>query len=92
MQALPRQIQWFFKKFAANGYAFEYKDADAEINREEARANNRLLSSAIVAVGCLLTAGMLMNVAYEFQSKPARAWRFCSSYSPLFSSGGSPEK
>jgi ubiquinone biosynthesis protein len=42
-QMLPRQLHWFFKRFAANGYALEVKDSGAEQNRAQSEKNNRAL-------------------------------------------------
>jgi hypothetical protein len=72
LQAFPRQLQWFFKKLSANGYAIEWKDAEAELNRENNKENSRLLARALVASGCLISGAILMQIAYSYQSKPAK--------------------
>src|SRR5690606_18835580 len=45
-QTLPRQLHWFFKRLAANGYALEVKDAGAELDRAQSERNFRFLALA----------------------------------------------
>jgi hypothetical protein len=42
-QMLPRQLHWFFKRFAANGYALEVKNSGAELDRALSEKNNRAI-------------------------------------------------
>ncbi len=58
-QMLPRQLHWFFKRLASNGYAIEIKDGAAELNRQQSEKNFRRLANAITgaaglgaAMGC----------------------------------------
>jgi hypothetical protein len=46
-QMLPRQLHWFFKRFAANGYALEVKNASAELDRAVSEKNNRAIVLAL---------------------------------------------
>lgn len=56
-QMLPRQLHWFFKRLASNGYAIEIKDAASELNREQSERNFRRVSGAITGAA-LLGGGM----------------------------------
>jgi ubiquinone biosynthesis protein len=57
-QMLPRQLHWFFKRLAANGYAIEVKDANAELNRAQSEKNFRFLSQSLL-FGFSLGGGLL---------------------------------
>lgn len=46
-QMLPRQLHWFFKRLASNGYAIEIKDATAELTRQQSEKNSRRLSLSV---------------------------------------------
>lgn len=46
-QMLPRQLHWFFKRFAANGYALEVKNSGAELDRAQSEKNNRAIVLAL---------------------------------------------
>lgn len=46
-QMLPRQLHWFFKRFAANGYALEVKNSEAEMDRALSEKNNRAIVLAL---------------------------------------------
>lgn len=46
-QMLPRQLHWFFKRFAANGYALEVKNSEAELDRAQSEKNNRAIVLAL---------------------------------------------
>jgi ubiquinone biosynthesis protein len=46
-QMLPRQLHWFFKRLAANGYAIEVKDSGAELGRAQSERNTRSLVLAL---------------------------------------------
>lgn len=56
-QALPRQMNWFFKRLAANGYAIEVKSASADEDRAQSDRNFRRLSGALY-FGCSLFGGL----------------------------------
>lgn len=73
VQTLPRQIQWFFKRIAANNYALEVKNATAEEDRRAGRANAKLIATAIITGACLLTAGGLFFTAVAHQHALAKA-------------------
>lgn len=63
-QMLPRQIHWMFKRFAANGYAIEWKNSEADQDRSQQQKNFSLLSSAL-AFGFLLMGGLgSLQLAY----------------------------
>jgi ubiquinone biosynthesis protein len=47
-QTLPRQMHWFFKRLAANGYAIEIKNSEAELDRKQSKENFQLLARALV--------------------------------------------
>jgi ubiquinone biosynthesis protein len=53
-QMLPRQLHWFFKRLAANGYAVEVKNAGAELDRAQSEKNFDKLSSAFLFGFCLM--------------------------------------
>lgn len=55
--SLPRQMHWFFKRLAANNYAFEVKDIEATRNREASSKNFGRLAAAIFA-SALLASGV----------------------------------
>ncbi len=47
-QTLPRQMHWFFKRLAANGYAIEIKNSHADLDRQQGKQNFQLLARALV--------------------------------------------
>jgi len=53
-QMLPRQLHWFFKRLAANGYAVEVKNAGAELDRAQSERNFDKLSATFFFGFCLL--------------------------------------
>ncbi|RZA05838.1 MAG: AarF/ABC1/UbiB kinase family protein [Proteobacteria bacterium] len=55
-QMLPRQLHWFFKRLAANGYAVEVKNAGAELDRAANEKNFDKLTGAFLFGFCLLGA------------------------------------
>lgn len=55
-QMLPRQLHWFFKRLAANGYALEVKDAGAELDRAQSERNFSRLVSVFLFGFCLMGA------------------------------------
>lgn len=66
-QMLPRQLHWFFKRFAANGYAWEVKNADAELERRQTEKNFRLIALAML-FGFSLGGGLYsiqLSLAYD---------------------------
>lgn len=64
-QMLPRQLHWFMKRLAANGYAFETKDAEGELNRQQSEKNFRLIANALVFVGCLSVGMATFFVSFQ---------------------------
>jgi len=64
-QTLPRQLHWFFKRLAANGYAIEIKNSDAEKDRLQSKANFQLLATSVVfaasALGSLYCIHLVLN-------------------------------
>lgn len=53
-QILPRQLHWFFKRLAANGYAIEIKNAGAELDRAQSEKNFDKLASSLLFGFCLM--------------------------------------
>ncbi len=60
---LPRQLHWWFKRLAANGYALEFKDALAEQRFAREEKNSKRLSAAIFSGATLLGACLLIETA-----------------------------
>jgi ubiquinone biosynthesis protein len=67
-QMLPRQLHWFLKRLAANGYALETKNAEAELDRAQSEKNFRLLATAIVFVGCLTVGAASFYLSFQVAS------------------------
>ena len=67
-QMLPRQLHWFFKRLASNGYAIEIKDAAGELNREQADRNFRRLANAITGAAGLGAAMASFHLSYQYGS------------------------
>ncbi len=67
-QMLPRQLHWFFKRLASNGYAIEFTDAQAELNRQSSEKNSRRLANAVVGGACLLGAMAAFHFSYTVDS------------------------
>jgi ubiquinone biosynthesis protein len=67
-QMLPRQLHWFFKRLASNGYALEFKDAGAELARQTAEKNFRRLSLAIMGSAGLISAMAAFYFSYSVNS------------------------
>lgn len=66
-QSLPRQLHWFFKRMATNGYALEFRDAFSEERKEADEKNSKRLAAAIFN-GCMLLAGaIVLNVGVTHQ-------------------------
>ncbi len=63
-QMLPRQLHWFFKRLAANGYAIEIKDAAGELNRQQSERNFRRLSGSIAGSAFLACSLFAWHLAY----------------------------
>lgn len=61
-QMLPRQLHWFFKRLAANGYAIEVKNSEAELDRAQSAANFQRLAAALLAVGELIAGCFLLQL------------------------------
>lgn len=67
-QILPRQLHWFFKRLAANGYAIEIKNADAGLDRAQSEKNFRNLSMALL-FGFSMGGGLYsFHLSYEHGS------------------------
>jgi ubiquinone biosynthesis protein len=47
-QMLPRQLHWFFKRLAANGYAIEIKNSHADQDRKQSEKNTLLLANTFL--------------------------------------------
>lgn len=67
-QMLPRQLHWFMKRLAANGYALEIKNAEAELDRAQSEKNFRLLAHALVFVGCLVVGATCFYLSFQIES------------------------
>jgi ubiquinone biosynthesis protein len=67
-QMLPRQLHWFFKRLAANGYAIEFKNAEAETDRAQTEKNFRLVASALFFAACLSVGAMSFYFSFQLQS------------------------
>lgn len=67
-QMLPRQLHWFFKRLASNGYAIEVKDAAAELNREQSDRNFRRLSGAIAGAASIGASMASFHLSYAHGS------------------------
>ncbi len=67
-QMLPRQLHWFFKRLASNGYAIEFKDATAELTRQQSDRNTRRLALAISGGFGLLASMGAFHFSYLTQS------------------------
>jgi len=63
-QMLPRQLHWFFKRLASNGYAIEIKDATAELTRAQSEKNFRRISLAITGGSGLFAAMGSFHFSY----------------------------
>ncbi|MGZ3710221.1 MAG: ABC1 kinase family protein [Bdellovibrionota bacterium] len=68
VKVMPRQMHWFFKRLAANGYAIEIKNSDAELDRTQSEKNFRLLSTAIVFFSCLSVGAACFFVSLNIES------------------------
>lgn len=67
-QMLPRQLHWFFKRLASNGYAIEIKDAGAELDRLQSERNFRRLSLALMGGFGLAGAMAAFHFSYAHES------------------------
>lgn len=72
LKMLPRQLHWFFKRLAANGYAIEVKNSDAELERAQSEKNFRLLATALVFVGSLTVGATCFFVSLHMGSMSFR--------------------
>lgn len=63
--SLPRQMHWFFKRLAANNYALEIRDADAEKNRENSKRNFGRVASTLYASALLFVAVYAWSTALQ---------------------------
>ncbi|MGZ3672529.1 MAG: ABC1 kinase family protein [Bdellovibrionota bacterium] len=63
-QMLPRQLHWFFKRLASNGYAIEVKDSASELNRAQSDRNFRRVSGAITGAAGLGAAMACFHFSY----------------------------
>ena len=73
-QMLPRQLHWFFKRFAANGYALEVKNSDAELERAQTEKNFRLLAFSLVFVACLVVGALCLFATLQTPSLAFRVF------------------
>jgi ubiquinone biosynthesis protein len=67
-QMLPRQLHWFFKRLASNGYAIEIKDGASELNRAQSARNFHRLSGAITGSAALGAAMACFHFSYLYGS------------------------
>ncbi|HEY8279979.1 MAG TPA: AarF/UbiB family protein [Bdellovibrionota bacterium] len=67
-QMLPRQLHWFFKRLASNGYAIEMKDAEGELNRQQSDRNFRRVTGAITGAAALLGTMACFHFSYAYGS------------------------
>lgn len=67
-QMLPRQLHWFFKRLASNGYAIEIKDGASELNRAQSERNFHRLSGAITGAAALGAAMACFHFSYLYGS------------------------
>jgi ubiquinone biosynthesis protein len=67
-QMLPRQLHWFFKRLATNGYAIEVKDSSSELNREQSDRNFRRLAGSIMGAAALVSAMACFHLSYAYGS------------------------
>lgn len=65
-QMLPRQLHWFFKRLAANGYALETRNADAELDRKQSERNARVIASGVFAAALVLAGTGMLSLSYVF--------------------------
>jgi ubiquinone biosynthesis protein len=63
-QMLPRQLHWFFKRFAANGYALEVRDPGQEEQIKQSAANFQRLSFALLFATAVLAALFSLHLSY----------------------------
>jgi ubiquinone biosynthesis protein len=73
---LPRQIRWMFRKWNADGFAFEIKSPQLEQLGETLEHNNRKLSLSIVAAGCAIAGAIALNAPdtiHRFRDYPVPA-------------------
>jgi hypothetical protein len=67
-QMLPRQLHWFFKRLASNGYAIEVKSSTADLDREQSDRNFRRVSGAITGAAALGGAMACFHFSYAYGS------------------------
>lgn len=67
-QMLPRQLHWFFKRLAANGYALEIKNAEADLDRQQSEKNFRLIASSIIFFACLSVGSLSLYLSLQLAS------------------------
>jgi ubiquinone biosynthesis protein len=73
---LPRQIRWMFRKWNADGFAFEIKSPQLEQLGETLEHNNRKLSLSIIAAGCAIAGAIALNAPdtiHRFRDYPVPA-------------------
>ncbi|MBC7385098.1 MAG: phosphotransferase [Cryobacterium sp.] len=71
---LPRQIRWMFKKFSADGYAFEVKSPQLDQLTAGLERNTRKLSLSILTTGLVIAAALSMQAPeaiHRFKGYPA---------------------
>jgi len=73
---LPRQIRWMFRKWNADGFAFEVKSPQLDVLTETLEKNNRKLSLSIVAVGFAIAGAIALSAPdhiHRFKDYPVPA-------------------
>lgn len=75
-QMLPRQLNWFFKRLAANGYAIEVKNAEADMDRKQSERNARVIASGIFASALVLAGTTLLALSYSWNRSSLMFWAF----------------
>jgi ubiquinone biosynthesis protein len=73
---LPRQIRWMFKKWNADGFAFEIKSPQIEELGATLEKNNRKLSLSILAAGFAIAGALALSAPdhiHRFKEYPVPA-------------------
>jgi ubiquinone biosynthesis protein len=73
---LPRQIRWMFKKFNADGFAFEIRSPQIDALGETLEKNNRKLSLSILAAGFAIAGAVSLSAPdhiHRFKDYPVPA-------------------
>ncbi|MBS1962789.1 MAG: phosphotransferase [Bdellovibrionales bacterium] len=73
---LPRQIRWMFRKWNADGFAFEVKSPQLEALGETLERNNRKLSLSVLAGGFAIAGALSLSAPdhiHRFKDYPVPA-------------------